>query len=275
MTCGWDELLRILPQWMRQTVNDYGRYGLQELRMRCGQSVELVLDMEIQYINRAITMEDIHFVVNTASQYSPWTAASISKGYLTAPGGHRVGMCGVAVMIDGRVTGIREIESLCIRVARDKKNIAGSIVHCAGSVLIIGAPGWGKTTLLRDVARCLAKSQTVAVVDEREEIFPKGFERGVRMDVMRGVTKSEGIGMVLRTMGPEWIAVDEITAEADCSAIIHASGCGVRLLATAHASSMEDLRQRILYRSLLKSGVFQNLVILNREKSFVLERVQL
>lgn len=274
MNCGWDELLRILPQWMRQKVNDYGRYKLQELRIRCGRPVELVLEMGIQSINRIVTIEDIHFIVNTASQYSPWAASSISKGYLTAPGGHRIGLCGFAVMADGKVTGIREIESLCIRVARDRKNIAGKISDSSGSILIIGAPGWGKTTLLRDVARCLAKSRTVTVVDEREEIFPKGFERGVRMDVMRGVTKSEGIEMALRTMSPDWIAVDEITAEGDCNAILHASGCGVHLLATAHASSAEDLRQRIIYRSLLKSGVFQNLVILNQKKSFVLERVQ-
>ena len=142
-----------------------------------------------------------------------------------------------------------------------------------GSVLILGAPGWGKTTLLRDVARQLAKTETVCVVDERRELFPDGFSRGNRMDVLTGCPKPGGIPMVLKTMGPECIAMDEITEEADCRSLIQAANCGVRLLATAHGTSAADLRRRPVYRPLLEEKLFDHLIVLRRDKTYTVERM--
>ena len=140
-------------------------------------------------------------------------------------------------------------------------------------MLILGAPGRGKTTLLRDIARQISEKSTVAVVDERGEIFPSGFVRGDRMDVLTGVPKAGGVEMVLRTMGPEWIAVDEITAEEDCRALLQAQGCGVRLLATAHAGSPEEFRARPVYKALLDNHLFEYLLILHSDKSYRTERI--
>ena len=176
-------------------------------------------------------------------------------------------------MKDGEITGIREITSLCIRVARDFPGIGGMAAGLRGSMLILGAPGWGKTTLLRDIARQISGKSTVAVVDERGEIFPSGFIRGPRMDVLTGAPKAGGVEMVLRTMGPEWIAVDEITAEEDCRALLQAQGCGVRLLATAHAGSLEEFGIRPVYKALLDNHVFDYLLILRSDKSYRTERI--
>ena len=93
------------------------------------------------------------------------------------------------------------------------------------------------------------------------------------MDVLHGFPKTQGMDMVLRTMGPDYIAVDEITAEADCAGLIQAANCGVRLIATAHASGMQDLKQRKLYQSLLDMKVFQTYVLLKKDKSYCVERV--
>ena len=194
---------------------------------------------------------------------------------VTAPGGHRIGLCGEVVCKDGIVTGIREISSLCIRVARDFPGIAKRAADAPGSILILGAPGWGKTTLLRDLIRQIGEKQCVSVVDERGELFPEGLERGKKTDVLTGCPKSPGIDMVLRTMGPDCIAVDEITAEADARALLRAVNCGVRLLATAHGTSAADLRRRSVYRPLAESGVFQTLLILRQDKSFRAERAAL
>ena len=140
-------------------------------------------------------------------------------------------------------------------------------------MLILGAPGRGKTTLLRDIARQISEKSTVAVVDERGEIFPSGFVRGDRMDVLTGVPKAGGVEMVLRTMGPEWIAVDEITAEEDCRSLLQAQGCGVRLLATAHAGSLDEFRGRPIYKALLDNHVFDYLLILHSDRSYGTERI--
>ena len=92
MTCRWQELLSILPPWLRESVDKVGRESLQELRLRIGAPPELVLAGQSRWLDRPIALEDIHFCINTASRYSPWTAESQCIGFLTAPGGHRIGL---------------------------------------------------------------------------------------------------------------------------------------------------------------------------------------
>lgn len=273
MRCAWKELLDILPKWMITDVDALGRSSLQELRLRLDAPPELVSCDSVQRLGRQVSSEDLIYCVNAASRYSPWAAATIAQGFLTVSGGHRIGLCGEAVLKNKEITGIRKVTSLCIRVARDFPGIGSSAAGLRGSMLILGAPGRGKTTLLRDIARQISQKSTVVVVDERGEIFPSGFVRGDRMDVLTGVPKTGGVEMVLRTMGPEWIAVDEITAEEDCRSLLQAQGCGVRLLATAHAGSLDEFRVRPIYKALLDNHVFDYLLILHSDKSYGTERI--
>ncbi len=273
MKCAWEPVYSILPQWLKEEVDRQGREDLLELRLRLNCSPEFVRSGGCQWAGRKITKDDLHFCVNTACRYSPWTAASSASGFLTIQGGHRIGLCGEAVCKNGEVTGFREIHSLCIRVARDIPGRAARITARGRSVLFLGAPGWGKTTLLRDYSRLIAQEHTVTVIDERKELFPSGFDRGKRMDVLFGCPKREGIGMAIRTMGPKYIAVDEITAGEDCDAILRAAGCGVLLLATAHAGSLQDFRRNKVYRPLLEAGVFETAVVLREDRSFREERI--
>ena len=273
MRCAWKELLDILPKWMITDVDALGRSSLQELRLRLDAPPELVSCDSVQRLGRQVSSEDLSYCVNAASRYSPWAAATIAQGFLTVSGGHRIGLCGEAVLKNKEITGIRKVTSLCIRVARDFPGIGSSAAGLRGSMLILGAPGRGKTTLLRDIARQISEKSTVAVVDERGEIFPSGFVRGDRMDVLTGVPKAGGVEMVLRTMGPEWIAVDEITAEEDCRSLLQAQGCGVRLLATAHAGSLDEFRVRPIYKALLDNHVFDYLLILHSDRSYGTERI--
>ena len=272
MICLWQEFLNIIPPWLRREMGIQEQQRLQELRLRVGAPPELNYGQKSLWLNRIISQEDVAFCVNSASQYSPWASETVAQGYLAAPGGHRVGLCGQGIVRQGVLTGLRDISSVCIRVARDFPGAAEGI-HDTGSILILGAPGWGKTTLLRDLIRKRAGRECVCVVDERGELFPEALPRGKRMDVMRGVPKQEGMEMALRTMGPDCIAVDEITSQEDCSAILHANRCGVSLLATAHAGSLEDYLSRKVYAPLIQGDVFDRIIQLRRDKSFREERV--
>lgn len=275
MKCAWNELLKILPEGIRQEVDMLGRDNLQELRLRLGGPPQLVLGSGIRCLNKWVTEQDLSFVVNAASKYSPWASATVSQGYITAAGGHRIGMCGEAVVSDGVMRGIRKITSLCIRVARDIPGIAEGLKGLEGNILILGPPGCGKTTLLRDLIRQISNREmgSVSVVDERGELFPPGFDQGRRTDVMTCCSKHHGLELALRTMGPSCIAMDEITAQEDCNALITAMWCGVRLIATAHAADGKDLRSRPIYATIISSGLFDQLVILRRDKSWYLERM--
>ena len=162
--------------------------------------------------------------------------------------------------------------SLCIRLARDVSGIAQGL-PTGESLLILGPPGSGKTTLLRDLIRICARDTQISVVDERRELFPGGFARGENTDVLSGVDKPRGIDMVLRSMGPEVIAMDEVTSERDCEALIRAAWCGVRLLATAHADSVADLNRRSVYRPLVRAGLFAKAAVLDNCRRWHLEEV--
>lgn len=275
MMCAWKELLSVLPQRIRRDVDNLGKESLEELRLRMGAPPELVTGKGSRWLPGNVTREELGFVVNAASRYSPWAAATAAQGYLTATGGHRIGLCGEAVCRNGSFDGIREVSSLCIRVARDFPGVAERAGSIPGSVLILGAPGWGKTTLLRDLIRQRGEQAQTCVVDERGELFPAGFSRGKRVDVLTGCPKAEGILTVLRTMGPSAIGVDEITEEKDCWALLQAANCGVSLLATAHASSLQDIRRRRIYAPLLDNHVFDTFLVLHRDKSYTVERMTL
>ena len=117
-------------------------------------------------------------------------------------------------------------------------------------------------------------------MDERGEIFPycngkPCFQFGDHTDVLTACGKEAGIGIVLRSMGPEWIAVDEITAEQDAMHLLHASNCGVKLLASAHASSLEEYKNRTVYQPLIQHSVFKVVVVLRKDRTYCMERVTL
>jgi len=273
MNCAWEELLAVLPLWMRKYVDMQKNNSLREIRLRINSPPELVLCGNKLWLERDITKEDLDYTINAASRYSPWAAGSAANGYITIRGAHRIGLCGECVSHNGEITGIRNITSLCVRVSADYPGIAADLKHVSGSILIIGSPGWGKTTLLRDLIRQISRKENVCVVDERSELFPSESRKGESLDVLTGCDKKKGIPMLLRTMGPDSIAVDEITEPEDVHALLQAANCGVRLLATAHAASAADFRSRGVYKPLLENDVFDTLVVLKRNSSYTIERM--
>lgn len=279
MKCMTNELLSILPHRLRSSLDIDTIRLLRDIRLRIGLPVRLCYSKHTQLLDLITTKDDISHIIHNASRYSPWSASTIADGYLTAPGGHRIGVCGDAVLEAGTLRGIRTPSSICIRIAKDIPGCA-KLQSPNDSLLILGPPGSGKTTLLRDIIRQLSNDGTgaIAVVDERGEVFPKidgvsCFDPGANTDIMQGAGKGEGIDMILRAMGPKWIAVDEISSRKDCVALLQAGWCGVKLLATAHAGSLDDLRHRPIYRPLMETRLFSNFIIMNPDNSYRLERV--
>jgi stage III sporulation protein AA len=225
-------------------------------------------------VNLTVTADDLAKTLEGVSQGSLHTVLdSLRHGFITLPGGHRLGVCGSAAIRDGSVTHIRDISSLCIRIAKENKGIADKLIHALlisgklSNTLIISPPGGGKTTLLRDLIRMLSDGgQRISAVDERGEIaacfggVPQ-LDVGRNTDVMSHLPKSEAAMMLLRGMAPQVLALDEITAPEDARLLTACVGCGVSVLSTAHAAGSDDLRKRPVYRGLL--DIFDRLVVIS------------
>ena len=226
------------------------------------------------------TTLDIAETVERISQYSLYALEEeLRMGYITLPGGHRVGIVGKAVVDGGLLRTIRPISGLNIRISRAVKGCGDSILpkildtsvyrKLPHNTMIISPPGCGKTTLLRDIIRQLSDvtGLTIGVVDERSEIGGsyKGVAQndvGIRTDLLDGCPKAEGMILLLRAMAPDVIAVDELGGEKDVLAVENVSNAGVRLLCTVHGYDVEDIRQKPTLRTLLDKEIFKRFVVL-------------
>lgn len=252
----------------------------EELRLRTGRSMTVVIGgAELDTGSPQVNGEDLRTMLENASQASAHTVLEqVKNGFVTLKNGHRLGLCGAAACRDGDVLMLRDISSLSLRVAREIKGPAECLtdgVKEGGrvcSTLIMAPPGGGKTTLLRDLIRCLSdEGCRVSVADERGEIAAMWngtpqFDVGKHTDILDGCPKGTGMLMLLRGMTPQVIAVDEITGPEDVQAVTEVCGCGVALLATAHGCDREDLERREVYRRLLERQVFRRLLVIEREK---------
>ena len=274
---------RLLPPCLRAEVLNLPEDATdkaEEIRLRVGRAPTLVIDgdeIEILPTHR-ITVSELQLVLEIATRASAHTYAdSIRQGFVTAEGGCRVGLCGTAVTEDNRITSVRRLSSLCIRIPREKRGCADEVFKALTkggfkSTLIVSPPGAGKTTLLRELVRLMSdKGTRVSLVDERSEVAgtfegQPCFDVGSRTDVLTGAPKSEGIFLLLRSMAPQLIAFDEITSPDDIEAAETASNCGVTLLATAHGAAISDLSERALYRKLLDRGIFSRAVIIENNR---------
>lgn len=264
---------RLLPPVLRRATAALPpgiRARAEELRLRMGQAAALRLPEGERSLGVPVTAELLSAVLEAATCASLHAVEDeLCRGFVSAPGGVRVGVCGTAVTGAGRgVRGLRDVSSLCIRIPRQITGAGGAVIPALrdSSVLILSPPGGGKTTFLRELVRTVSDAGVrVSLADERGELAGMyggrpSFDLGRCTDVLTAAPKAEAAMALLRSMAPEVVAMDEISAPEDAAAIETLLGCGVRIFATAHAGSGEDLRRRPVYARLAAEGAFQKLV---------------
>lgn len=272
----------LLPPALRTPFqgNGVAEVLIEEIRLRTGRRVMLSsagLEREAA-ASAPVTPAQLRQVMENVTRSSLHSAAeSLKHGYVTSSGGCRVGVCGTAAVSDGEVGSIRELSSLCIRVAREHPGIAKPLLDALfanGRVLntlIISPPGLGKTTLLRDIVRLVSeRGVRVAVADERGELaavnagVPR-FDVGAHTDVLTGAPKEYAVMTLLRTMTPRVVALDEISEACDARAVELAANCGVAILSTVHGFDKTDVFTRPVLAGIRARGIFRRAVTIGTD----------
>lgn len=282
---------------LKKTDFDFGK--LQEIRLRAGRPLlvfydgkEVFLDEKGRRCRKAeqayqVRKREVTETMEYIGNYSLYAfEEELKQGFLTIQGGHRVGVAGRTVIDGDKVKGMKYISNINVRLSHQIKGCADEVIPYLwkdGQVchtLIISPPRCGKTTLLRDIIRQLSDGsekypgKTVGVVDERSEIGGAYMgviqnDLGIRTDLLDCCPKAEGMMMMIRSMSPEVVCVDEIGDQRDMHAIEAVIHCGCRLIATVHGSSIEDINQKPLLQKLVKEKVFERFIVLSGKTGVV------
>lgn len=271
----WRETLcaSLTPQAARtlRELNARDAAGLEEVRFRTGRPVELVIGGRSRDGEFVPDQEAMGALLAALSGYSLYAfERQMAMGFIPLAGGHRAGVCGKIVEENGQAVRMSGVTSICLRVARSVPGasaaLRGHLLTEDGHVrrvLLLGAPGCGKTTVLRDAALYLSDSCGihVAAADERGELFPSvPAHEGRRLDVLSGASKALSVQILLRSMSPGAIVTDEIGQEPDVEALLEAARCGVGLLASAHAEGMRGAMARPTLRRLFRARAFDRYI---------------
>ncbi|MDR6998692.1 stage III sporulation protein AA [Neobacillus niacini] len=283
-----ETILHFLPKNIADLINKLPpsqKEELEEIRIRINRPIEIMTKGAPLFLSYRIQQEDAFHLMNKISHFSIYTLEEeLKRGYITVSGGHRIGLAGKVILEDGRVKAIRDISSFNIRIAREKVGIAEPFISSIYkdtwmNTMVIGAPQTGKTTLLRDFARIISTgvhskgilANKVGIVDERSEIA--GCVNGVpqltfghRVDVLDACPKAEGMMMMIRSMSPDVLIVDEIGRREDAEAIQEAVHAGIKLMMTTHGTNLHEIKNRPSLKGILEQKIFCRFIVLSRDK---------
>lgn len=263
---------------------------LYEIRLRAGRPMFLIYDGGECFLRTRgqepylVTREDLKETLEYVSGYSLYAYEDeLRQGYMSVQGGHRVGVTGKVILDGDRIRGMKYISCINLRLAHEIQGCADPVMehirkeNWTAHTLLISPPRCGKTTLLRDMIRQLSNGSgkipgvTVGVVDERSELagcyqgIPQN-DLGIRTDVLDGCPKAHGMQMLIRSMSPSVVAVDELGREEDFKAVESVIYSGCKLIATAHGASLEEIFSTPFFGRLRKMKVFERYILLGKEQ---------
>lgn len=287
------QVLQVLAKSVRAVVEaerlDFRK--VQEIRMRIGKPLSLVYNNEERLLpsgqaqGHLVTKEEVRETLEYISHYSLYAyEQEMRQGFITIEGGHRVGMMGKAILEGNKVKNLQYISSVNIRMSHEVLGCADKVLPFITKnrevchTLVISPPRCGKTTLIRDLIRQISdgnmhtKGCTVGVVDERSEIGGCYLgiaqnQLGMRTDILDGCPKAEGMIMLIRSMAPQVIAVDEIGSLEDIHAIEYAMQCGCKMIASVHGMSMDEATHKPVLGKLIRERRFERYIILGNERT--------
>ena len=292
-----EEILKIFSINLRKVIAELSIDFelLQEIRLRVNGPLILIYNNKEYFVSRdhrmttdkgnayMVLLNEVRETMEYISNYSLYAFEDeIRQGFITIQGGHRVGIAGKTIIEAERIKNIKHISFINIRLSHQVKGCADKVMpyiinsNTIFHTLIISPPRCGKTTLLRDVIRQLSNGVStlpglnVGVVDERSEIgacymgIPQN-ELGIRTDILDCCPKVEGMMMLIRSMSPSIIAVDEVGSREDIEAIEYVMNCGCKLIATVHGSSIDDIRNKPILGRMVREKIFERYIILNNK----------
>ena len=282
-----------LPDEIIKSINEFKenrKEFVEEIRIRVNKRVSLKYGQENIFINYVITKEEMDNILDRIFKGSRYTYQNeIVNGFVTIDGGHRVGLTGEVIIDDGKIININNISSLNIRISRIIKDVSlfldDYIVNDNSicNTLIVSIPGQGKTTILKDLIRRISdgkinglRSLNVSVVDERCELATNIDKEGKnnlgeRTDVISNVSKDKGMRILIRSMAPDVIVVDEIGTKDDVEAIKYAVTSGIKGIFTAHGDSFERLIKSPILRELIDLNIIERIIVLSKTEKGKIE----
>ena len=271
-------LFKYFPLKLTEALKFMDNEKLQEIRIIAERNCAILKGGKLCETNVKISAKDVTSIVETMCRGSLYALqSSLSSGFFTIEGGHRVGVCGKVSCENGKITHMSDISALCIRISREIIGAADNImdyIECEDRVyntLIISPPGCGKTTVLRDIARNIGNRKKVCIVDERSEIAAciggvAQNDIGKFTCVLDRAPKTEGMRILLRTMAPDVIITDETGGENEEQAIYEIINCGIKLITTIHGYNERDILRRQYFKKLMEMGIFERIIVLSNKK---------
>ena len=273
MDNSFEQVIAQLPQWFREIADSVPfteREKITELRIFLDRAPLWTQSGIFRIFHKAPIsrkqLDELFYAVCRGSVHS--FQQEICQGYVTMEGGHRAGICGTAIFQNGVQTGLRDISSMNIRFARERRGCGAKLFREMkklgleqGNFLLAGAPGSGKTTILRDYARLLADSGcVVAVLDERGEL--SGFDLGYSTHVLKNLPKERAILQAVRTLAPQVILCDEIGREQEAELLCQGLNSGCHFIASIHGNDLKHLLLKQQLRPLLEQRTLDAVVLL-------------